>query len=171
MRVNFETERLKFRNLVPEDCEAAFVWCGDPEVNKFMIYPLYTNVEDVRNWIMSLNIDAEGTYDCGIIIKETNELIGSYSLVNNPERNAWEIGYNIRKDKWGNGFVPEAILGLIEYVKRNEEVNAIDGVFAEENIKSRRVMEKLGMTYQSDTKYEKLDGSASFKAKLYRRDF
>lgn len=80
------------------------------------------------------------------------------------------VNFETERSRFRN-LVPEAILGLIEYVKRNEEVNAIDGVFAEENIKSRRVMEKLGMTYQSDTKYEKLDGSASFKAKLYRRDF
>lgn len=38
MRVRIETQRLILRNLVPEDYEAAFQWCGDPKVNKYMIY-------------------------------------------------------------------------------------------------------------------------------------
>lgn len=36
MRVNIKTERLILRNLVPNDYEAAFKWCGDPKVNKYM---------------------------------------------------------------------------------------------------------------------------------------
>ena len=37
MKVNFETERLIIRPLVPDDAEAAFRWCGDPNVNTYMI--------------------------------------------------------------------------------------------------------------------------------------
>ena len=50
-------------------------------------------------------------------------------------------------------------------------VDAIDGVFAAENHKSQRVMEKLGMHYFMDTSFAKLDGSEVFPAKYYRRDF
>jgi diadenosine tetraphosphate (Ap4A) HIT family hydrolase len=49
-------------------------------------------------------------------------------------------------------------------------VEAIDGVFAAENQKSRRVMEKLGMVWVRDTQYEKLDGSRTYEAKYYRRN-
>ena len=51
MKVNFETERLIIRPLVPDDAEAAFRWCGDPNVNTYMIYPLYHRMEDVRTWL------------------------------------------------------------------------------------------------------------------------
>ena len=43
MRCNIETDRLILRNLVPEDYEAAFKWCGDPDVNEYMIYHHYRN--------------------------------------------------------------------------------------------------------------------------------
>lgn len=171
MRVNIETERLILRNLIPEDYEAAFQWCGDPKVNTYMIYPLYKCAEDVKTWIESLNPDDPDNYDVGFVIKETGQLIGSGGIVYNPERDVWIIGYNIRADKWGNGYVPEAIQGLIDYVSRSRTINAIEGEFAEENDKSRRVMEKLGMSYNRDAEYEKLDKSKRFKAKIYRRDF
>ncbi len=171
MRVNIETERLILRNLVPEDYEAAFQWCGDPKVNKYMIYPLYKCAEDVKTWICSLNLDNPDNYDVGFVLKETGELIGSGGIVYQEESDVWVVGYNIRADKWGNGYVPEAIQSLIDYVRKTRTINAIEGEFAEKNTKSRRVMEKLGMTYNRDAEYEKLDGSVRFKAKVYRRDY
>ena len=171
MRVNLETERLILRNLEPEDYEAAFKWCGDPEVNTYMIYPLYQCAEDVKTWIESLDPEDPNNYEVGFVLKETGELIGSGGIVYNTERDVWVIGYNIRADKWGNGYVVEAIQGLIDYVSKTRKIHAIEGEFAEENYKSRRVMEKLGMSYDRDAEYEKLDGSKRFKAKIYRREY
>lgn len=171
MKVHFETERLIIRNLVPDDAESAFEWCGDPEVNKYMIYPLYHRVEDVRTWIAGKNEDDPDNYDLGFALKETGELIGCGGLVFDKERDVWVMGYNIKKKYWGNGYVPEAMQGIIDHIKKTREVKAIEGEFATENSKSRRVMEKLGMTYKCDYEYTKLDGSATFPAKVYRREF
>lgn len=171
MRAVIETERLIIRNMRPDDYEAMFKWCGDPRVNKYMLYPLYKKAEDCKTFIESLNPDAEKNYDLGIILKETNEPIGMGGFVWKEENNAWEVGYNLRYDMWGNGYVPEAMKAILEYIMEREYVPSITGTFAEENEKSGRVMEKLGMSYYCDTEYEKMDGSAKFKAKVYRRDF
>ncbi len=170
MRVNFETDRLVIRPLVPDDAEAAFRWCGDPNVNTYMIYPLYHRVEDVRTWLEGRDADDPDNYDEGICLKSTGELIGSGGMCYHPERNAWEIGYNLRADQWGHGYTGEYLNALLDLIRKNRPVEAIDGVFAAENSKSRRVMEKLGMVYVRDTCYEKLDGSRSFPAKYYRRN-
>ena len=37
---NLETPRLLLRPVTPEDAEAVFRWCGDPKVNRFMMYML-----------------------------------------------------------------------------------------------------------------------------------
>lgn len=65
----------------------------------------------------------------------------------------------------------EAIRGIIDYVKQTRPVNAIEGQFAVDNYNSKRVMEKLGMTFDRYSEYEKMDGSAKFKAEVYRRNF
>lgn len=171
MRFHLETERLILRDLTPEDYQAAFLWCGDPDVARYMIYPVYTRAEDVRTWLESRNPDDPDKYDAGFVLKETGELIGSGGMFYDPENDLWTIGYNIRKDQWGNGYVPEAIRAILEYVRTRRNVRGIQGEFAAENHKSRRVMEKLGMTYAGDTEYSKLDGSVTFPAKLYRRIF
>ena len=140
MNIHFETERLIIRPLVPEDAEAAFRWCGDPDVNTYMIYPLYHRVEDVRTWLESRDTDDPDNFDEGIVLKSTGELIGSGGMRYHPERNAWEIGYNIRKDQWGNGYVVEYLTALMDQIRKVRPVEAIDGIFAAENYKSRRVM-------------------------------
>ena len=170
MKVYIETERLILRPLEPDDAEAVFRWGGDPAVNRYMIYPLYHRAEDVRTWLESRNPDDPDVYDEGIVLKETGELIGSGGLTWHPERNAWEIGYNLRADQWGHGYTGEMLRALIAHIREARPVEAIDGIFAAENSKSRRVMEKLGMAWVRDTAFDKLDGTVTFPAKYYRRN-
>lgn len=171
MKIHIETERLILRNLTPDDWQAAFRWCGDPDVARYMVYPVYTRAEDVRIWLESLDPEDPDDYDAGIVLKETGELIGSGGLFYKPEDDLWTIGYNLRKDQWGHGYAGETIRGVLEYVRTQREVRGIQGSFANENHKSRRVMEKLGMTYAGEAEIRKLDGSEVIPAKLYRRLF
>ncbi|MBO6015412.1 MAG: GNAT family N-acetyltransferase [Lachnospiraceae bacterium] len=140
-------------------------------MNKYMIYPLYQNEEDVRKWLETRDLDDPNSYDLGFELKQTGELIGSGGLVYSPNRDVWKIGYNIRADQWGNGYAFEAICGIINYVSKSRTIRAIEGQFAEDNYKSKRVMEKLGMHYLKDSSYEKLDGSVRFASKVYIREF
>ena len=165
-----ETSRLILRPLSVEDIDAVFKWAGDPRVNKYMIYPLYKSKEDGREWLESLYED-ERKLDYGFVIKSTGQLIGCGGLYYHPEIDVWSVGYNIAYDYWHNGYTPEAISRIIDFARSKYEVRAIAGTFAIGNEGSRRVMEKLGMTFYEDAEYTKLDGSETFKAKTYHKVF
>ena len=69
MRISIETERLILRNMTPEDYEAAFRWCGDPDVARYMVYPVYTRAEDVKTlWLDTLDPDDPDECDAGIVL-------------------------------------------------------------------------------------------------------
>ena len=171
MRIRLETERLILRNLTPDDARAAFLWCGDPDVARYMVYPVYTRAEDVRKWLETLDPEDPDEYDAGIVLKATGELIGSGGLYYNPETDLWTIGYNLRKDQWGHGYAVEMIRGLLDLVRTQRTVRGITGTFADANDRSRRVMEKLGMTFLENVTLSKLDGSSSYPGKRYQRLF
>ena len=57
--VTLETDRLILRPLTVDDAEAVFVWTGDPEVNRYMSYPLHTDMETTRQWLRSVEQDSE----------------------------------------------------------------------------------------------------------------
>ena len=141
------------------------------EYQETMIYTLYHNAEDVRSWIESQNQDDPDTCDVGFVLKGTGELTGSGGLYFKPDRDVWTIGYNLRADMWGNGYTVEAIQALIEHINSIHPIRVIEGEFAVENHNSQRVMEKLGMVYDREAEYEKMDGSVRFAAKVYSREW
>ena len=163
-----ETERLILRPLTMDDLDAVFKWAGDPRVNKYMIYPLYKNKEEGIEWLKSLYQD-DDKKDFGFVLKETGELIGSGGIYYHPERGLWSIGYNLAYDYWTRGFTTEAMEKIIEWGRQELGVKEVAATFAVENVGSRRVMEKLGMTFLEDHDYTKLDGSETFTAKTYHK--
>ena len=170
MERRIETERLILRTVTVDDAEAIFKWASDPEVNKFMIYPLHANLDVTRDWLKSRDINGSDEFDLGFVLKETGELIGQGGIFYHEDIDAWSLGYNLRRDYWGQGLVPEAIQAIIDYVDKEKGIRAIVGEFAKENSKSRRVMEKLGMTYWKDAQYSKLDGSEIFESCKYIKE-
>ena len=163
-----ETERLKIRMYQGKDYEEVFKWTGNPIVNKFMFYSLYTNPLDVKKWINNL-YQNEKEIELVFELKETGELIGGGGIGFDSEKDLWGIGYNLRLEFWGKGFTVEALSAMIDYAKEKYGVKKIEGTFAIDNIGRRRVMEKLGMTFERDTEYSKFDGSATFKAKTFSK--
>lgn len=173
MKLRLETDRLIIRNLGPGDEDAVYAYAGDPEVAKYMIYPQYKSVEDGIEWLKSKKEAEkdENDWDFGFTLKETGELIGGGGLFYHPEEDIWRIGYNLRKDQWGKGLVVEALTALIAEIQKTRTIRVMEGEFAVENNKSKRVMEKLGMTFYKDSQYRKLDGSATFQSQIYRKEF
>ena len=63
-----QTERLILRPLTVADAQAEFEWLSDPRVTKFMPYNTYTCVEDVENWLKSVEAEEE-EYHFGHLLK------------------------------------------------------------------------------------------------------
>ncbi len=160
-----ETERLILRPMNEKDSEAAFAWLGNPVVNKYLSDPLYTNVEEVRDLLASL-ANCSG-YAFGIVLKETNELIGSCGM--GPENNdaEWEFGYSFHPEFWNNGYATEVLKALIKFAY-DLGIRDFCASFAIDNHASGKVMEKCGLHFDHYGEFTKDDGSATFKSKYYK---
>ena len=130
------------------------------------VYHRYLTTEELENLYTE-----EKNIDYGFVYKETGELIGSGGMYYHEDIDTWRIGYNLACDYWKKGLAVEAMSKIIEYGRNKYNIKIIDGEFCVDNYGSRRVMEKLGMSYYQDAEYTKLDGSETFKAKLYRKVF
>ncbi len=159
-----ETERLILRPMTVEDAEQVFVWCSDPEVNRFMPYPLYTDVEKVREWISSIKEDSN---EFGFELKETGILIGSGSISPLKVEGAYELGYNLRSDCWGKGYGTEAAKAMIKWAHDELDAHEFTATHANANTASGNVIRKCGFAFDHFTTYEKPDGSEVFKASAY----
>lgn len=62
-----------------------------------------------------------------------------------------EIGWHVRRDLWGQGFAPEVGIACRDWAFANLDRDRLISLIRPENVQSRRVAEKLGMTVWRET--------------------
>lgn len=162
-----ETERLILRPLKAKDAQEMFKWLSDERVTKYMTYSTYNNVDRVKYLINEIIPNSKDSH-WGFVLKETNQLIGSGSIYFSEKHDAWNFGYNLNYDYWGNGYATEAAKRMIKFAY--DELGARDfcATHAADNPASGRVIEKCGLKFVQNREYSKNDGSQTFKAKFYK---
>ena len=86
----------------------------------------------------------DNVYDWIIYLKEGNIPIGNVTADGEVEElKAIELAFNIHPSHWGNGYIGEALLEIMDYLFNQGYENILCG-YSEGNVKSKRVGEKLG---------------------------
>ena len=162
-----ETDRLTLRCPTVADAPAAFVWCADPEVNRFMPYSLYTRVEDVAAWLKT--VEEGGLYDFALVRRADGLVMGTCGIYpgDAPEQ-PWSFGYNLRRDCWGQGYATEASRAMIDFAFRTFGVREFVASHAVANPASGRVMAHCGLVPDHLDSYSRFDGSETFPACFQR---
>jgi [ribosomal protein S5]-alanine N-acetyltransferase len=145
--VILETPRLILRRHVMGDADALEAVLGDPVANEF--FPSALDRRGVEDWIAG-HIERyrrDGFGKWAIVLKSTGEVMGSCgcALQEVEGRNEIEVGYNVRRDLWGNGYATEAAQACTEYAVRELGAVRVISMIRPENVRSIRVAEKNGM--------------------------
>lgn len=69
-------------------------------------------------------------------------------------RPAVEVGWRLAADHWGQGYAPEAAAAAVAFGFGTLALNEIVSFTAPANLRSRRVMEKLGMTRRASDDFD-----------------
>lgn len=164
-RRTIETDRLILRPIRVEDTEDAYQWQSDPEVNRYMVYPLYTDIEKTREWIGSLAPDEN---EFAFQLKSSGKVIGAGGIKYIEGERAWELGYNLNRDYWGMGYTTEASKALIRWAYEHEGARDFVAAHATANTASGNVIRKCGFTLDHFGQYSRYDDSETFEASFYR---
>jgi ribosomal-protein-alanine N-acetyltransferase len=151
MSLLIETPRLLIRPFEKTDGDivAMHALFSDPEVMKFLAGGISDTMdktlERVARWI---GLQEQFGYSLWAVIeKSSGEIIGDCGLFpfeyKGPEV---ELGYDIRRDRWGNGFATEAAGACLDYGFNELKLEYVVAVAFPENVASCRVLEKCGMT-------------------------
>ncbi len=171
--IELETERLRLRKLREIDAEEAFKnWTSDAEVSKFMRWSAHKNIEETKEWLRQEeeNCKEKNYYTWGIVLKKTGELIGSMSAIFRQEENRYEIGYNIMRKYWNNGYTTEALKCVMNYLINDEQIYRFICKHAILNPASGAVMKKVGFKYEKNETYKSFDGSKMYESYVYYLD-
>ena len=157
-----ETERLILRPFKEDDAINVFeCWESDPDVAKYMFWTSHNDIEKTKEWISFElgQIEKQDWYRFAIVLKDTNELIGTALIYYEEEVECWEIGYNLGKKYWNKGYTTEAMRKVIDFAGKQLKISEIVGRYAKENTASGNVMKKLGFNYEKDIPYECNNGA------------
>ncbi len=158
IRSEIRTDRLRLRRWEERDRAPFASLNADPIVMEF--YPeLLTRTEsDAFVDRIEDHFDKHGFGLWAAELAETCEFIGYVGLwpapVEAPFAPAVEVGWRLAQRFWGSGFAPEAARSAIADGFDRIGINEIVSFTAVINAKSRRVMEKLGMTQDSFDDFE-----------------
>jgi RimJ/RimL family protein N-acetyltransferase len=143
MRPTLHTERLTLRPIIDRDLEDLVALNADAEVMAFISTPM-TRAEvsaELPRWVA-------GDGDFGLWAGLAGDAFaGVWFLSRDPEDGrAGEIGWRLPRRAWGRGYAVEGARAVVAHAF---SVLALETVWAETmaaNVRSRRVMETLGMT-------------------------
>ncbi len=143
----FETERLLLQKMTEADIESVFAMRSDADVMRFIREP--QKREEALSWIklVSSRWEGENIGFCSVILKETNRFSGWCGLWQLKETGEIEVGYALVKEFWGRGLAVEASQAFLQYGFTDLNLPKIVACANPQNTGSRRVMEKLGMTF------------------------
>ena len=143
-----ETDRLFLRRMTNADVEYVFTMRSDKDVMRF-IRSAETSRSATESWIdlISSRWETDKIGFCAVIEKSSKRFAGWCGLWRLMETGEIEVGYALLKEFWGKGFAVEASEAFLDYGFEELKVEKIVAVTAPDNQNSRRVMEKLGMTF------------------------
>ena len=142
-----ETERLFLRELEQKDMRALCRMLQDPEV-MYAYEHAFSNVE-AKAWLdCQLERYARDGFGLWAVVeKESGELVVQCGLTwqDWSGRRVLEIGYHLRRDRWGRGYATEAARACKRYAFEKLGASEVFSIIRDNNFASQAVALRNGM--------------------------
>ncbi|MGD0791353.1 MAG: GNAT family N-acetyltransferase [Terriglobales bacterium] len=154
-----QTTRLVLREFTPQDADALALVLSDPQTMRY--YPAPYHRAGVEQWIernrQRYQDDGVGLWAMEELTK-TQEMIGDCGIIRQQVEGErlYEIGYHLRRDFWGQGLATEAAIACRDWAFAHLKADRLISLIRPENLPSRRVAERNGMTIWKEVNWRGL---------------
>ena len=143
----FESERFLFRKILLSDVKDLLLIRSNDDVMRFMDVTRFESIADAEKWVHSVSesYDKETGIMWGIVEKLSNSFVGYFGFWRMiPEHYRAEIGYALKPECWGKGYMYETINRMAGFGFENMKLHSIEANVNPANEKSKKVLEKIG---------------------------
>jgi len=154
-----ETARLRLRMFAPGDAFEFSSITRDPEVMRFIGEggPI-SQEETAANLRKIVNaFRRRGFGRWAVVHKETNRLVGYCGFSAGVTTPGVELAYLLARPFWGRGLATEAARACLRYAFEELKLPSVSAITRPGNLRSRRVMEHLGMKFLREEVYLSYD--------------
>lgn len=155
MRI-LETKRLALRRMSTDDAEFMLHLLNEPSWLRFIGDRGVRTIEDARAYISNGPIEMYARLGFGpyvVELKDDNIPIGVCGLIKRDFLSDADIGYGFLPQYWAKGYAYESAAAVMEYASAVLGLKRVVAMTTNENERSARLLEKLGMRYEQMVKY------------------
>ena len=169
-----ETARLALRDWHAADRAPFAAMTADPLVMEFFPKTLSATESDALVDVFQAELERTGHCPWAVEELSTGIFIGFVGLNPADDTLGWpavEVGWRLAAEHWGHGYATEAARAALAFGFDTLGLEEIVSLTSVGNLKSRRVMEKIGMTYDPADDFENQrlpEGSPLRPHALYR---
>ncbi|MBG6236057.1 RimJ/RimL family protein N-acetyltransferase [Pedobacter sp. CAN_A7] len=157
----FESNRLYFREILPDDADAMFEMDADPDVHRFLGQHPIDTIDQAKadiSFIRQQYVDY-GVGRLAIIEKESDQFVGwgAFKMITENiygHQNFHDLGYRFIKRYWGKGYATEAAKASIDYGFNVLKLPVIYAIADVEHRASRNVLEKCAFINEGTFEYD-----------------
>ena len=139
------TARLVLRQLREDDAAALFPVLSDAEVMTWWSSGPHQSVAETEAYLEINAAEGEG-YQCWSITVQDDDSAVGWVILSDGKPGVAEIGYILRRDRWGAGIAKEAVAGVIEHGFCDMDLRRIVADSDPENDGSIALLGRLGFT-------------------------
>lgn len=154
MSIILETRRLILREFTLADAADLFAMDSLPIVHRYLGNKPIQSMLEAEQIIENI-LQKYSEYNIGrwvAIEKQSMQFVGWSGLnlvtqAKNNHINYYDLGYRLHPDFWGKGYASESAKAALDYGFENLLLSEVFGTCHEENIASRKALEKCGLKF------------------------
>jgi ribosomal-protein-alanine N-acetyltransferase len=142
-----ETERIRLRKIYPDDANEIFLIRSNDKIMRFLDIPRHYSISDSQKLIETAeeSYKKETGINWAIIEKLSNSFIGYIGFIRiYSEHCRAEIGYVLKPEYWGKGFMYETINRLVRFGFKEMNLHSIEANVNPLNERSQKVLGRVG---------------------------
>ena len=148
--MKLESERLLIRDTLVSDAPFYFLLFNDPDWIRYISDKGLKSVKETEAYLEDILLKNSKTGGLGfftVILKETNEPIGTSTALQRENLDFIDIGYGFLPKGRGKGYATEATKLIIEYVREKFNQKKVYAFTKPENKASQKLVTNLGFNY------------------------
>lgn len=153
-----KTPRLRLRHWVDSDIEPWVAMNGNPRVTEFFVTDYTREMSEQAAAIIRREVDELGYGWWVLEAPGVTPFAGSVCLRKVPFQAAfspaYEVGWRLDPAYWGRGYATEGAQGAIDFAFQELGLDEVVAITATTNVRSQRVMQRLGMTHDPQDDFD-----------------
>jgi len=157
MKVVLSTGRLNLREASMDDAAFILKILNDEGWLKYIGDRNVKTLDDAKKYITSSLIASYDSNGYGMYVVEDKTSfvkLGLCGLVNRPSLEDIDIGFAFLSEFCGKGYGYESSEAILSYAFNDLKIDKIVGITLEQNLASRKLLEKIGLSFEKHVRYD-----------------